>query len=236
MRKVVAVVLALFFLLALALGSELAVSHYRRQMANKLLTTVRGLNPGTTTEAQAKAALKPFITYEEASERRRAEGVPVKQVWYQFYNLPEWASSAAYHLRFLPFRIAPPWTLFEVDLDFVDGFLEKIHVVEMQEDYPGFPHPNSASVSLFSTRFGAQPGPIPLDINGHLNFRGYSDHSQSSGQVDDKGNLTNFSCCHARFIVMDERATPAQVSQSLNFQLRCMTSFLRCKNDRQLLP
>src|ERR1035441_9644023 len=35
-------------------------------------------------------------------------------------------------------------------VSFVDGFLAEIHVTEMQEDQSGFPHPNSASVSILS--------------------------------------------------------------------------------------
>ncbi len=234
MRKTVtATSLALAVLLAAPLASELAVSHLRRWQAAKLLATVRGLHPGTTTEAQARAALKPFSRYEERSDQQR-EGIVVGQVYYHFYNSTEWTNSLAGHLRFLPLRITLPWTLFTVQLDFVDGYLADMHLTEMQEDQPGYPHPNSASVSILSTRLGLLPrspfGAPPAD------FKGYSEHSRSTGGIDQKGNWTGFSCCHARFIEVDERATPAQLSQSLNFQLHCLTSFLRCKDDRQLLP
>ena len=236
MRKAINPIFVLLFLLAIPIEGALAVNHYRRHMAASLLATIRLFKPGVTTEEEAHRELRPFLGYEDSSERKRVELVTVRQVSYQFYNLPDWAASAASHLKHLPFRITPPWTLFEVDLDFVDGFLERIHAEEMQEDQPEFPHPNSASVSLFSTRFGAEPGPIPIREDGYVDFNGYSDHTQNSGQVDHSGNLTSFSCCHARSIVMDERATQAQVSKSLNFQLHCMTSFLRCNDDRQLLP
>jgi hypothetical protein len=234
MRKAATVIsLSLVILLAVPLASESVVSHYRRWQATKLLATVRGLHPGTTTEAQARAALKPFSRYEERSDQQR-EGIVVRQVYYQFHNSTEWTNSLAYHLRFLPLRITLPWTLFTMHLDFVDGFLAEIHITEMQQDQPGYPHPNSASVSILSTRLGPLPrspfGPPPADFNG------YSEHSQSTGGVDQKGNWTGFNCCHARFVEMDERATPAQLSQSLNFQLHCLTSYLRCRDDRQILP
>jgi hypothetical protein len=90
------------------------------------LATVRGFHPGTTTEAQARAALKPFTRYEERSDQQR-EGIVVRQVYYQFHNSPEWTNSLAYHLRFLPLRITLPWTLFTVHLDFVDAFFAEIH-------------------------------------------------------------------------------------------------------------
>lgn len=234
MRKAVtAIGLSLAILLAIPLASESVVGHYRRWQASKLLATVRGLRPGVTTESQARAVLKPFSRYEETSERRR-EGIVVREIDYQFYNGTDWTSSLAYHLRFLPFRFTLPWTRFSVHFDFADGLLVRLDVDEMQEDRSGFPHPNSAAVSIVSTRSGPLPrsafGPLPADFNG------YSEYSRSTGSVDEKGNWTSFSCCHERWIKMDERATPAQLSESLNFQLHCLTSFLRCKDDRQILP
>jgi hypothetical protein len=213
LRKVaIAISLALVFLLVLPLASDSVVSHYRRWQASKLLATVRELHPGTTTEAQARAALKPFSRYEERSDQQR-DGTVVTQVEYQFYNSTDWTSSLRYHLRFLPLRITLPWTLFEINLDFVGGVLGKVRITEMQEDRPGFLHPNAASVSLLSNRLGrlgrSVYGPLPADFNG------YSEHSQSTGEVDQKGNWTGFSCCHTRSINLDERATPAQLSQSL---------------------
>jgi hypothetical protein len=234
MRKAAtAISLGLVILLAIPVGCDSAVSHYRRWQASKILATVRGLHPGTTTESEVNAALKPFSRYEHRSESRH-DGIVVRRIDYQFFNLPDWTASLAYHLRFLPFRTTLPWTMFEVSVEFVDGFLAEIHVTEMQEDQSGFPHPNSASVSILSTRLGAVPrspyGPLPDDFNG------YSEHPQSTGALDEKGNLTSFSCCHERFITIDERATPDQFSRSMNFQLHCLTSFLRCKDDRQILP
>ena len=234
MRKAAtALSLSLVILLAIPLASDSVVSQYRRWQASKLLATVRGLRPGVTTESQARAVLKPFSRYEETSERRR-EGIVVREIDYQFYNGTDWTSSLAYHLRFLPFRITLPWTRFAVNLEFFDGFLAEIHISEMQEDQPGYPHPNGASVSILSTRLGALPrspyGPLPGDFNG------YSEYSRSTGGLDEKGHRTGFTCCYERSIKLDERATPAHLSDSLNFQLHCLTSFLRCKDDRQILP
>lgn len=235
MRKVAtAIGLSLAILLAAPLASESVVSHYRRWQASKLLATVRGLHPGTTTEPEARAVLKPFSRYEERSERRR-EGILVSETYYQFYNSgPDWTNSLARLLASIPVRITLPWTRFSVSLDFVDGLLAEIHISEMQEDQPGYPHPNAATVSVLSTRVGALPrspyGPLPADFNG------YSEYSRSSGGLDQNGNLTSFRCCYERSINIDERATPAQLSQSLNFQLHCLTSFLRCKDDREILP
>jgi hypothetical protein len=104
----------------------------------------------------------------------------------------------------------------------------------MQEDIPGLIHPNGARVSILSTRLGALPknpyGPLDADFNG------FSEHTQSTGGLNEKGTFNGFTCCHERFIQLDERASLAQRSQSLNFQLHCMTSFWRCKDDRAILP
>jgi len=233
MRKTVtAISLALVLLLLAPLVCEVAVSHYRRWQASKLLATLRDLHPGATTEVQARAALKPFSRYGQPFEQDR-DGIKVHKVDYQFYNLPEWIGSLLRPLN-LPFRIGLPWTFVEVELAYMDSSLAEIRIIEMQEDQPGYPHPNSASVSIYATQFEA----LPNGTHGRLpeNFQGYWEYSRSSGSLDEKGNLTGFTCCHARFVELDERATSTQREQSLNFQLHCLTSILRCKDDRQLLP
>jgi hypothetical protein len=177
-KAATAIGLSLAILLAIPLASESVVSHYRRWHASKLLATVRGLQPGVTTEPQAQAALKPFFRYEGKSERQRNDMV-VHEVDYEFYNVTDWTSSLAYHLRVLPFRLTLPWTRFAVHLEFVHGFLAAIHIGEMQQDQPGYIHPTAASVSIFSTRFGALPGgpwgSVPAGFNG------YSEYSQNTG-------------------------------------------------------
>jgi hypothetical protein len=200
-RTAIAVILAFVFLLACVLGSRLGVSHYRRWQASRVLGVVRQFHPGTTSEADALAALRPFVRY------RTRTGV--NDLEFAFENL------------------APlPWTRFSIDIHFVGGFVAEVHITEMQVDHPGSPHPNSASVTIYSNRLG----PVPPDFNG------YSEYSRSTGGVDGQGNWNGFECCHARFIRLDERATPAQMSRSLTFRLSCMTSFVRCKVDRQILP
>jgi len=202
MRKTaIAVGLILVLLLMAFFGSRLSVSYYRRLQASKLLAVVRQFHPGTTTEAGARTALKPFARYEEE------HGANV--LGFAFENLPPL-----------------PWTRFSVHVDFFGGLVTEVRLTEMQVDHSGYPHPNSASVTIYSNRLR----PLPADFNG------YSESSRSTGGVDSQGNWTGFQCCHARFIKLDERATPAQMSQSLNFRLSCMTSFVRCKDDRQLLP
>jgi len=234
MRKPATVIgLSLVILLAIPFAIQLVVSHYRRWQASKLLATVRTLHPGYTRESEARAALSPFSRYEETSERQRG-GLVIREIDYQFNNVTDWTSSLAYHLRFVPFRFTLPWTRFAVSFEFVDSVLAEIHIGEMQQDQPGFIHPNAASVSILSTRVGALRGSPygspPADFNG------YSEHSQNTAGLDEKGDYNGFTCCYERFIKLDERATPAQVSKSLNFQLHCMTSFLRCKDDRHILP
>jgi hypothetical protein len=209
MRKAaIAISLAFSFLLTIFFATKLGVSYYRRWQASKLLRVVRSFHPGTTTEAQVRIALEPFVRYELKAERQGDAG-SVNEVEYAIEN-----SSPL------------PWTRFSVSIDFLDGLIAEINLTEMQVDHPGYPHPNSASVTIFSNRFNS----LPTD------FGGYSEASRSTGGVDPRGNWTGLECCHERFIRLDERAAPAQLSRSLNFQLHCLTSFLRCKDDRQILP
>lgn len=202
MRKtVIAVSLVFAFLLLAFFGNRLGVNYYRRWQASKLLAVVRQFHPGTTTEAEARTALRPFAPYQD--------GRGANDLGYAFENLP-------------PF----PWTRFSIDIDFLDGLVAEVHLTEMQVDHRGYPHPNSASVTIHSNRLR----PLPAD------FTGYSESSRTTGGVDSQGKWNGFTCCHARFINVDERATPAQLSGALNFRLSCMTSFVRCKDDRQILP
>lgn len=208
-RKVaIAISLAFAFFLTVFLGSKLGVSYYSRCQASKLLAVVRQFHPGTTTEAQVRTALKPFAGYELESERQPNDR-GFNGVDFAFENSPPL-----------------PWTRFSVHIDFVEGLVAEINLSEMQVDHRGYPHPNGASVTIYSNRLHS----LPAD------FSGYSEASHSTGSLDPQGNWTGFKCCYERFIRLDERATPAQLSQSLNFQLHCLTSFLPCKDDRQILP
>lgn len=206
MRKVIATsLISVLLLLSLFYGGSLTVSYYRRWQASKLLAVVPQVHPGATTEAQSRILLEPFAKYRTDSSNSVLE--------FQFAN-------------FSPPPIPVPLTLFIAHFEFADGQLAQIHLTEMQVDHPGYPHPNSASVSIYSNRLRSSPA----------DFNGYSESSRSTGSVDSQGKWTGFECCHARFIKLDERATPEQYSRSIDFRLSCMTSFVRCKDDRQILP
>jgi hypothetical protein len=211
MHRTIVISAFVALILVLASGSLLSVSYYRRWEASKLLAVVRQLHPGVTTEVQARALLTPFA---QSGSGRQTDAHSFVQ--YQFSNTSGWN----------PLQLILPWTLFEVNIEFAHGAVGRIDVTEMQEDHRGYPHPNSVSVSIYSS----QLQPLPVD------FKGFSEYSRSTGQVGTKGNWTGFECCHERFIKLDERATPVQLARSLNFRLSCMTSFIRCKDDRQILP
>jgi len=234
MRKLAtAIGLSLAILLVVPLASETVVSYHRRYEASKLLAVVRRLRPAVTTQTQAQEQLKSFSRFEQVSDLRR-EGVAIHELDYEFLNGTNWSDSLAYHLRFVPFRLTLPWTRFVVNLEFVNGMLAEIDVGEMQVDQPGYLHPNGASVLIVSSQLGALPGNPWGSLDA--GFNGYYEHSQQTAGLDEKGNFNGFTCCYERFIRLDDRASERQFSQSLNFQLRCLTSFLRCKNDREILP
>lgn len=204
-----------------------------RYHASRLLICLFDLHPGITTEAHARAQLKPLSRY-ELSFAGHDRGTQFQEVSYAFYNISEPASKVADVLPLaLAQRLTLPWTAFKATVRYQDGLLSNVHILEMQEDIPGGPHPNSASTSILSTRFGQQIHYMPPVPSG---FNGYSVYTRNTSGVDANGNSTGFNCCYARFITLDERATPVQLADSLNFQLRCLTSWRRCKDDRQILP
>jgi hypothetical protein len=174
----------------------------------------------------------PFSGYEDSyagHDRDRFH-----EVSYTLYNVNEWVLKVAHVLPISwAEHLALPWTMFRVAVRYQDGVLSELFIEEMQEDFSGGPHPNAASTTILSTRLGQQLRYLPSIPS---DFNGYSVRSRSTGEVDANGNWTGFSCCHERFITLDERATPAQLADSLNFQLHCLTSWRRCRDDRQILP
>ena len=229
-RRWTFVLTGVFLATLVALAAAILLPAWQaRHRAAALLAALRELHPGFTTEVQARALLMPLARYAESSA-----GAHSQEVSYSFYNMGQPGSIAG---RVLPLAAALhvnlPWTLFEVAIRYQDGMLSEIHLVEMQEDFVGGPHPNSASTTILSTRFGQQLGYVP-SLNS--DFNGYSVYARSTGATDANGNWTGFSCCHARFVTLDERATPTQHTDSLNFQLHCLTSWRRCRDDRKILP
>ena len=214
MRRAAIVCAYFASILALTLSGLMGQSYYRRWQASKLLDVVRELHPGATTESQTRELLKPFANYQRVSDQ---DNEPRNMIQYDFRNLAKWN----------PIHFVLPWTLFTVTIEFVNGQVARILAIEMQEDQPGYPHPNAVNVTNRSSIL------LPSRRPG---FTGYSEYAQSTGSVDDQGRWTGFECCHDRFIELDERATSVQISKSLNFRLSCMTSFVRCKDDRQILP
>jgi hypothetical protein len=220
------IAIALVVLIVSLFASEITVIHFCRWKASQILTTVRGFHPGITTQSQALEALKPFKAYRNGLTDDPNQSEPA-EVGYTFNNFPPWFIPLAKTLSFLHIPIPLPWTQFTVEFSFVEGYLAETRLNEMQEDQPGYPHPNSVLVTILSSRLAKTMSP---------DFNGYSEFSRATGSTDIKGNLTGFECCHQRFIRLDERATPTQFSRSLNFQLHCLTSFTRCKDDHQILP
>jgi hypothetical protein len=204
-----------------------------RSRAARLLAYIHELHPGVTTEAQARMRLRSFSRYETLYSEDHG-GKKVEEVSYEFYNVAEWTGLA---LRAFPdswaAHLTLPWTRFAVTVAYNGGVVSEIHVGEMQQDIPGMLHPNSASTTVFSSRLGQQLGFVPLPPS---DFTGFSSYLSSTGQVGADGKPNSFSCCHQRWIMLDERATATQLANSLNFHLYCLTSWRRCKDDRDILP
>lgn len=227
MRKAVTITgITIAALFLCSFGDAFVVANYHRYQASKILTVLHTLHPGITTQAQAQEALRPFSPYRQTYESQLPEET-ANTATYTFDNSPSTTIASLEMMRSIPFRILYRWALFSVELRFKSGYLAEIKIVEMQQDHPGYPHPNGVSVRMTSSKLTGSSFP---DANG------YYEHSSNTFSVDEKGNPTGFTCCYKRTIEMDERATVDQTAHALNFQLQCMTSFIGCKNDRQILP
>jgi len=231
LRTIIAIFITLLVLSLLPFASIAATSWYSRWNASRLLACVKRLHPGATTEAQARETLKPFSKYETRYEQPEQDK-PIQVAQYDIYNCPKWTGKLSAHLpnswnRHLLFL---PWTLFTVSVRYRDGTLADLDIHEMQQENPGDPHPYAASVRILSTRFEKE-GSRPSD-----EFTGYSAfivHSQQFGSNDKPVGRERFG---REYITLDERASPEQRSQSLNFQLHCLTSIHPCNEVRKIRP
>jgi hypothetical protein len=204
---------------------------HARYEASRLLAALHEIHPGTTSEIDARALLLPLARYEDTYGKSNDNRV----VQYGFVNISRLFGRVAGFLpRFWQEHVLLPDTLFLVTVTYQGGLTKEVHVIEMQDDFPGNPHPNSASTTILSNHMGK--GVNLITQSSPEDFTGFSMHKQSTRGYDEAGKATSFECCRERFITLDERATPAQLTDSLNFHLYCMTSWRRCKDDRAILP
>jgi len=229
--------LALILVLAIAgfYTSIFAAAAHNRSIASKLLLRVRELQPGQTSEAEARLLLKPFAAYEDRYSQTGTAGEKATSASeYAFSNVPDWygkllgrfsveTGQAIQHVML-------PWTRFSVDLKYRDGVLSLMRVEEGQQEHPGEVHPVAASVEILSKRFEqVEPSAEPND------FSGFFVHHQNT-QAYDGPNPVGPPCCEEEFTVLDERATPQQRAQSLNFQLRCLDAIKPCNTVSAIRP
>jgi len=226
MRKAAKIIaIAATAILLLSFADAIVVANYCRYKASRLLAVARTLHPGITTQTQAQKALEPFSAYGEEYRSNSSEAIS-ETITYALQNVPSQTVPVIDEIRSFPFRILYTWTRFSVDMKYENGFLAEIRILEMQQDHLGYPHPNAASVRIVASKL----------VRLSPDFTGYSEHPNYTFGVDGKGNPNGFVCCYIRRIEMDERATADQMAHALNFRLNCMSSFVRCKNDREILP
>jgi len=217
----------LFVLISVLLSAAFATAILgtawsQQRRASRLLAVVKELRPGSTTEHQAREALKPFSRYEIVYEQSRPDK-PLKTAQYEFLNVPPW------RVGMLPLTFLR-WTRFAVDITYRHGMVTQLTVGEMQEEHLGYPHPDAATVRIYSVHDEAGTKLLPDEFNG------YSLHLQETGGVDENGHWSGFKCCEQVFNQLDERATPEQRSQALNFNLSCFSSIRPCDEPRKIRP
>jgi hypothetical protein len=235
-RIIVVACIVLVVLISIPVASIAFTAWRARWQASRLLGCVRLLHPGTTTEAQAREILKPLAKYEVRYEQRRGKPDPIQASGYAFQNAPSWQRvfGIIFPDSWIPHLPIPRWTRFSADIDYSDGLVAEVNVEEMQADDSGGPHPDSASVEIRSTHFEDNENNSSFWGRLPQNFTGYSLYARNTGTLDSNGNLTSFRCCDEEFITLDERATPSQLADSLNFQLSCLTSLFRCNVPRKI--
>jgi len=206
-------------------------SWYSRWQASRLLASISQLHPGTTTEGQTRESLKPFSKYETRYEQP-GQDTPIQVADYDIYNCPEWIGKLSAHLpdswnMHLPFL---PWTLFAASVRYRDGLLAELDIREIQQAHPGDSYPYAALVHILSTHFEKEHGRLPD------NFTGYSAFTVHSWEFDVNNKPVGSPRFGREYITLDERASPEQRSQSLNFQLHCLTSIHPCNEVRKIRP
>lgn len=201
-----------------------------RYRASRVLGRVGRLQPGLTTVSEARAQLEPVKEYEDLNPTVRSQ-LRSGETSFTFYNVAE---PVARLVNLLPASFAQhvtlPWTMFQVSLTYRDDRVSALHIVEMQQGFPGAPHPSAVSTTLLSQNLSQNRYSVPVDFNG------YSENERTTGVLDEQGSKTGLSCCHVRVITLDERASEAQRANAVNFQLQCLSSWRRCKSDHEIVP
>ncbi len=209
-------------------ASIYAMPWYERWQATRILARVRQFEPGETTEVQARESLKSLskreIKYTSGEQTVSQYDFPYLAEWQNkiLKSLPEsWRQQLDRH----------HWTLFTVNVRYLQGFLAELHATEMQEVQPGEVHPCAASVSILSTRL--EPRSTARFPDG---FEGFSATTTNTQRVDQHGIPIGPEIDPRERIVLDERASPQQRAQALDFQLHCLTSIAPCNEVHKILP
>ena len=132
-------------------------------------------------------------------------------------------------LSYLP---ALPWTLFEATIGYRHGTVYEVDLTLMQQEGFGLPHPDAASVEIYSTPYEADDKFLTRSTP---DFTGYSVRRQGSQEYENDKPVAP-GCCGEEFTSLDERATPAQRARALNFALHCLTSIRHCNTPEKLRP
>jgi hypothetical protein len=231
-RKVVIVILAVITASILLPAASIVVTSWQRRIeAARLLACARQLHPGVTTQAQALAALSPFNRFILHGHEGYSGQPSIQRDDYWIDNYPKWVFDVAPHF---PDRLNEhlwflPYSAFSVTPHFENGSLTLLEFKELQENR-GNAHPYVARVKILSTSTESDSSDVDRDFTGYK----YAPYEQA--KLDNEGKQVGSSWIIREYVTLDERATPKQFDNALNFRLSCLTSLLGCHDARKLLP
>jgi hypothetical protein len=181
-----------------------------------LLTAVRNLQPGVTTQAEYEReirSLRPYFGKIYSGEQEEPNALAIG-------NQPEWVlgilfklpDSVRYKLLYWP---AMDWTSFSVEPTFEGGKLSALTLTE----WHGSGHPAGGRVEVHAGTINHWP-----TEGAEEGFMGYEAHQMRLADVPWSS--------HVR---MDDRATPEQRRRAMDFKFECFTAFRSCADGRRIL-
>lgn len=217
LRKVIAGLLMLAALVVLCFAGLYGYAWKQRLLAGKLLSAVRTMQPGVSTEAQYEAAVQPFakqvIEIQQEGSGGKFVAVPSG---FAVANEPEWVFAAVRRIPWVG-DLGTRGAYFSVEPKFLDGTLSSLHLEEMQM-ISG--HAPGAFVRIMSNKSRDSESDI-LDEKGGYWFQ--------SMQIGDGIPAWE------QFVTLDERATPREREAALNFDFACFTAIHNCLDGGKML-
>ncbi len=185
-----------------------------RAEAARLLQVAKQLQPGVTSETEARKLLEPFSKYGRTEQFRSSGWEADESTEIMIMNAPGWFIKGARHMPFLQYTYVPPLSSFSVKPSFSQGVLSNVMLGEAQQPSKGL----TLHVFHVLTWELSEKYPDPA-----------VDRRRQGKIYDAAPGISSLD------VYFDERASPSERAKALNFDFRCMTSLTECRDTRQVL-